>query len=198
MARTPKGLQTRERLMTTALREFSARGYNSVSVEEIAEMAGLTKGAFYHWFSDKDDLGRELQHQLYERLATLALGAVDPATDILTNMRRAFDVFATALGDLGESRFFLRDVWMIPALDEAGRRDQEGAVTMVRDLLSQSMERGEIRPLDVDAAARILLGAWVEATLYLLKTGKREATVDIVEHFIESLRPPRPAKGAKK
>lgn len=195
MARRPKGEETRRRIMDVALREFAARGFGAATIEDIAEAAGVTKGAVYHWFADKDDLGRELQHELYEELAAVARSAHDPAADAVTNMRRAFDVFAAALGDLGEARFFLRDAWTIPVLDEAGRRDHEDAVGMVREQLSDAMERGEIVRLDPDALARVLLGAWAEATLHMLRTGGRPATVAVIEHLLESLRAPEGRRG---
>lgn len=187
--RVPRGQQTRERILAVALREFASRGYASVTIEEIAEAAGVTKGAVYHWFADKDDLGRELQHELNERLTTAALAAFDRDGDIVDNMRRAFDTYMTALGDLGEARFFLRDAWVIPALDEAGRKDQESAVALVRAPLAEAARRGEIVALDLASLASVLTGAWAEATLHVLRTGEREATTAVIEHFLESLRP---------
>jgi AcrR family transcriptional regulator len=193
--RMPRGQETRDRILAVALREFAARGYAAVSVEEIADAADVTKGAVYYWFADKDEIGRELQHELYERLTALSLAALAPDGDTLSNMLRAFHAYLAALGDLGEARFFLRDAWVIPALDEAGRRDHEDAIAMVRGILKAAVERGEVVPLDVDALARVLMGAWAEATLHVLRTGARGETVEVVEHFIESLRP-RPTTGS--
>lgn len=190
--RYPKGLETRERIMETALRLFAERGYTAVTVEDIAEAAGLTKGALYYWFSDKDDLGRDLQHELYERLANLAMAEFEPEGDLVTNMRRAFDVFLNALGTSGHARFFLRDAWIIPVLDESGRRDQEIATDMVRSVLSAAIGRGEITAVDPDALAHVLIGALNEATLYVLTTGRRTETERVVTVLIESLRPDGP------
>lgn len=185
----PRGLETRDRILATALREFAACGYAAVTIEEIAAAADLTKGAVYYWFANKDDLGRELQHGLYDRLATMSLRSRDPEADLVTNMRNGFHVYLDALGDLGEARFFLRDAWTIPALDEAGRRDHEVAVEMVRDTLAAGMRRGEVVPLDPDALARVLLGAWSEAALHALSTGERASTVAVIERLLEGLRP---------
>jgi len=168
---------------------FAAHGFARVSVEEIADAAGVTKGAVYHWFTDKDDLGRELQHELYERLSAVSLRALDPHGDTIENMRRSFGAYLDALGDLDEARFFLRDAWVIPALDEGGRSDHEDAIEMVRDILAVAVARGEIVALDPDALARVLMGAWAEATLHVLRTGDRAATTAVVEQLLESLRP---------
>ncbi len=186
--RSPKGMETRDRIMAVALDLFAEHGFAAVTIEEIATAAGVTKGAVYYWFADKDDLGRDLQHDLYERLTAAALAEFSTDGDIVANMRFAFEAFLRALGTLERARFFLRDAWTIPALDEAGRRDHEGAVAMVRGVLAAAMDRGEIIALDPEALARILLGAWAEATLHVLTTGEREPAVAVVEHLIESLR----------
>jgi len=187
--RSPKGMETRDRIMAVALELFAQRGFGAVTMEDIAEGAEVTKGAVYYWFADKDDLGRDLQHDLYQRLATVAMGEFNPDGDVLANMRFAFDAFLAAIGTLGHARFFLRDAWTIPALDEGGRRDQADATDLVRGVLDVAAARGEIAPFDTEVLARVLLGAWVEATLLVLETGRREATVAVVEHLIESLRP---------
>jgi len=189
VARTPRGQQTREEILAAALREFAARGYQSVTVEEIAAAAGVTKGAVYHWFSDKDDLGRELQHQLYERMSAVAAAAFVPGGDLVDDMSRAFQTWLAAVGDLGEARFFLRDAWVIPALEEGGRTDHEAAVDLVRSVLEQAVDRGELAPLDPDATARILTGAWAEATLFVLRTGRRAEAVAVIERLVGALRP---------
>ncbi len=196
--RMPRGQETRERILAVALREFAARGYAAVSIEEIAEAAAVTKGAVYYWFTDKDEIGRELQHELYERLSARSLAAMPLRGDTVSNMLAAFHAYLSALGDLGEARFFLRDAWVIPALDEAGRADHEDAVAMVRGILAAAVDRGEIVALDADALARVLMGAWAEATLHVLRTGERDATVKVVEHLIDSLRPAATTKPARR
>lgn len=190
--RLPKGQETRARILATALELFGTHGYAAVTIDDIALGAGVTKGAVYYWFADKDDVGRELQHELYERLSATSLRALDPAADAVSNMRRAFEAYLAELGDLGVARFFLRDAWVIPALDEAGRRDHEDAIGLVRGVLASAIDRGEIVALDPDALARVLMGAWAEATLHVLRSGEREGASAVIDHLLESLRVPDP------
>jgi AcrR family transcriptional regulator len=48
--------QTRTKLLASASVVFRRKGYTAATVEEIAERAGFTRGAFYANFSDKADL----------------------------------------------------------------------------------------------------------------------------------------------
>jgi AcrR family transcriptional regulator len=54
--RTPKSARTRELLIDTAARLFIERGYNAVSMRDIATEAGLTKGAVYGHYRSKGQL----------------------------------------------------------------------------------------------------------------------------------------------
>jgi AcrR family transcriptional regulator len=67
LSRAESRAQTRERLLTAAAELFTERGVNGTSVEQIAERAGYSRGAFYGNFADKHDLVRAL---LLERTRT--------------------------------------------------------------------------------------------------------------------------------
>jgi len=54
MVRTPK--PTRERILDAANRLFYAEGIGRVSVDAVAEKAGVTKRTLYYHFRSKDDL----------------------------------------------------------------------------------------------------------------------------------------------
>jgi AcrR family transcriptional regulator len=59
MTRNQKQLQseqTRQLIIDTAARLFASKGFHGTSMSDLASAAGLTKGAFYHHFENKDAL----------------------------------------------------------------------------------------------------------------------------------------------
>jgi AcrR family transcriptional regulator len=48
--------ETRQKIVTSARRLFNRHGFNGVSIDEIMEDAGLTRGGFYKHFGAKDEL----------------------------------------------------------------------------------------------------------------------------------------------
>lgn len=52
--------RTRQEILKVAFHEVFARGFQGVSVDEIVKKTSLTKGAFYHHFPTKLDLGYAL------------------------------------------------------------------------------------------------------------------------------------------
>src|SRR3954465_1205221 len=65
LTREEKKAQTRERLLDAASTVFARKGFAATSIDEIAEVAGVTKGAVYSNFESKEDLVRTV---LDERL----------------------------------------------------------------------------------------------------------------------------------
>ncbi len=191
--RVPTLRNTRERVLAAAQVEFVARGLHAASIEDIAARAGLTKGAVYYYFNDKEDLAADLQAELWNRLRHEAGGHIDPAAGALENLQRAFAAFLSALDDAAEARFFLRDCWATPA----ARREHEHGVDVVRALLVDGIESGDLSAqLDPEATARVLLGAFAEATLHILTSGELDATLNVVTRMITSLAAPATAEPA--
>jgi TetR/AcrR family transcriptional regulator, cholesterol catabolism regulator len=52
----PKSQATREALIVVGLDLFFHNGYRQTTIQQIVDASGLTKGAFYHHFTSKDDL----------------------------------------------------------------------------------------------------------------------------------------------
>ena len=62
---------TKENIVTAALRLFLTRGYQSVSLADVAREAGITKGGIYHYFSGKDELLRLSLQLLINRVEAM-------------------------------------------------------------------------------------------------------------------------------
>ena len=56
MAEEQKDSETKERLLACAKKEFVEKGYAKASLRAICREAGVTTGALYFFFQDKDDL----------------------------------------------------------------------------------------------------------------------------------------------
>lgn len=71
-AAEPRGRQaerratTRAKVLRAAARVFAARGFHGATLDEVAERAGVSKGAVYYNFDSKDDLFVSLLEERYE------------------------------------------------------------------------------------------------------------------------------------
>jgi len=52
--------ETKEYILKTSLMLFLQKSYKDVTMKEIVEKTGLSKGAFYHYFTSKEELFKEI------------------------------------------------------------------------------------------------------------------------------------------
>jgi AcrR family transcriptional regulator len=61
---TPKGADTRAKILSTALALFRERGFEATTVRDIARASGLSLGAAYHYFASKDAIVLAYYHEV--------------------------------------------------------------------------------------------------------------------------------------
>ncbi|OHB56931.1 MAG: hypothetical protein A2173_06870 [Planctomycetes bacterium RBG_13_44_8b] len=57
---TAKKIDTRQKICTAAKNLFSTHGYSQTTIDDIITAAGVTKGAFYHYFKSKELICSEI------------------------------------------------------------------------------------------------------------------------------------------
>ena len=79
---------TRTRILETALDLFHRGSFKGTSINQVVEQAGITKGALFHYFKGKNELGYAVvdecirQHIVETWVEPLAT-SVDPVSDVL-------------------------------------------------------------------------------------------------------------------
>ena len=53
----PRAFETREKILQAAAHLFALKGYHDAKLEEVLDTAQVSKGAFFHQFRDREDLG---------------------------------------------------------------------------------------------------------------------------------------------
>jgi AcrR family transcriptional regulator len=113
--RQARSLEKRERLQEAGLALFGERGYESTSVEAIAQRANLAVGSFYQHYRSKRQLLLALMDELLDNLSQLEFqpgAAADTRSVVSALLSRAF---AHDLRYLGAYR-----AWQEAALTDAG------------------------------------------------------------------------------
>jgi len=90
--RQAKPRLTRHDWINAAIEQLSSAGIGAVSVEQLADRLGITRGSFYHHFSAREDLLQAMldywaQRWTYEVRDQVAALGLDPATSLLALMR---------------------------------------------------------------------------------------------------------------
>jgi AcrR family transcriptional regulator len=101
LTREQQRRQTRERLLSSALEVFEARGYAESSLEEIAERAGYTRKAVYSNFTGKSELLLELVEQRFRSHIDRIEALLEEGE---STERKAFDVGSMFADYLSQER----------------------------------------------------------------------------------------------
>jgi TetR/AcrR family transcriptional repressor of nem operon len=88
----------RPKLLAAALSVIRTKGYSATSVDELCAAAGVTKGAFFHHFKSKDELGVAAADHWTE--TTGARFAAAPYHDHATPLDRILGYLADSIDHL--------------------------------------------------------------------------------------------------
>lgn len=132
----PNPAGARSRILSAATNLFEERGYHETSVQEVVDAAGVTKGAFYYYFSSKDDLLLELHHQLIghslrraEEILAVEASPSEHLKGLMVSILQAMDVYRAHVTTFMRDWRFLEREKFEEVL--AQRRQLEGAFVSV-------------------------------------------------------------------
>ena len=155
---------TRAALVGAGRRLFGARGFAAVSTPEIATEAGVSRGALYHQFADKQALfaavaeavEAELTRQLLERV----VGAEDP-------LSTAVDAWLDIAHEPEVRRILLTDGPVVLGWDAWRELITKYGLGLTEQLLQAGIDAGVVQPQPVRPLAIVLGGALNEAAIYV-------------------------------
>lgn len=158
---------TRRRLIAVARDLFSERGYEATPLEEILARAGVSKGALYHHFPNKEALFeavlRDLAQETMENIAKAAIESPDP----LEMMRLGCQSWLDQMMEPGRRRIQCQDGPSVLGWAKWREIDVEYYVGLVRNVLTTAMEAGRIREQNVDLLAHMACAMLGEAAMVI-------------------------------
>lgn len=196
--------RTRSSIVETAARAFAEFGYDGISLNELVEATGMSKGAFYFHFSSKEEVAlaafRAKQKQM---VGLLSAGEPRPtATDQLAwSLRRRAQLFV----EDPSLRCVIRLGTDLGARSGPGSEFSsfiELAVAAWVNLLRRGIASGEFRrDLDPEATA-LAIFSWVVGmdSLSLLQSDAKDLAVrteDMIDLLVPALSVSAPPKRSK-
>ncbi|WP_436772716.1 helix-turn-helix domain-containing protein [Yinghuangia sp. YIM S09857] len=180
---------TTAELLAAARALFAADGYAATSLDAVCERAGVSKGALYHHFRNKE----ALFHAVYAAEEAKIADAVAAAYLKVHERDRWDAVFEGCKAylmmciDPGVQRITLRDApgaLGVEAVDEV----TELCVKQMRIGVSRAIDAGRIAPRPVEPLARMLFGGLSEAARTIgraddPKRAQREALAELRRLF---------------
>jgi AcrR family transcriptional regulator len=182
---------TRDKLVAAARGLFGARGYAAVGTEEIVRAAGVTRGALYHQFRDKEDLFaavfEQLEAETTARVADGALGDGAPAADPLAALRLGARQFLAECAAPEVERILLLDAPAVLGWERWREIGLRHGLGLVAGALEAGMEAGVVARAPVVPLAHLVIGALDEGAMYVARAADRETARAEVEAIVDRL-----------
>jgi AcrR family transcriptional regulator len=183
--------ETKARITQTARQLFAQVGYDACGVAEICATAGVSKGAFYYHFPTKQALFLSLLEEWLAALDSQLAPLLNNLQTVPQSLVQAASitglVFQSASGQLPMFLEFWRAASHDPVVWQATigpfRRYQELFAAIVR----KGIAEGSLRPVDPEAAARVIMAQAIGLILQGVIDPQRAAWGEVTQNGIQML-----------
>jgi AcrR family transcriptional regulator len=182
---------TRDAILAAARKLFTAEGYDSSSIDEIAAAARVTSGALYHHFRNKREIMHSvfaaLEAELKDRVAAAGGGAKSATEAMRQSLRALFDA---CLEDDIRSIVF-EQAPRVLGWEDWRKIDAEYATGLLLGLFSRLRQEQKMGSYDHNVLASLFLAALAEAGLQIARNRNslslRRQCEKILEAFLRGL-----------
>jgi AcrR family transcriptional regulator len=182
-----KRARTRAQIVEAGATLLAERPPEALTVDAVVEAAGLAKGTFYYHFQSVDELaaavGAKLGESFDELLTPVRLELRDP----IERLSFAFTKFL--------ERVTSDPVWarlVVQSSQSPAGFGQRVRANLKADIV-EAIVQGRVCMRDVELAADIVMGIWLQVARGILRRGARpELTRQAVEAVLRALGPRHP------
>ena len=181
---------SRRDLMNVAIDCFAKYGYASTSIDRIARAAGVTKGALYYHFKDKEELLFEAVKNRVGQFERVAVGDVTPIQDAPAALQRLVHICFEHATMSNHRRMIV--TLMVEAFDTNPRLAAQFRAMMhrfrafLRGIVEVGQHNGQFRTdVDAEVAAEVFAGAVMGAEIQYYQDPAHFDLKGTLEAFID-------------
>jgi AcrR family transcriptional regulator len=134
--RSARKAATRARLLQAAAKVYAAHGFAGATLDDVAEEAGLTKGALYGHFGSKDKLLVALMEEYLAAEIAEQISLFDRDETTWKRPQAGSDVWMRELDASPEAFRLLIEFWVAAARDEQMRERFAGGLEALRQMFA--------------------------------------------------------------
>ena len=182
--RTETMEENRVKLIAAARKAFALQGFAASSMDQLTADVGLTRGALYHHFGDKKGLLGAVVAEIDGEMATRARRAGAAASTDWEGLIAESSAYIEMALDAEVRRVVLLDG---PAFlgDPSRWPSQNACLEMTKEAVAKLIAEGTLKPVDIEAAARLINGAALNAALWVAAS---EQPLSVLPKAIEAFR----------
>ena len=174
MKKAEQSEATRTALLQVARELFTERGYAGTATEDIAQRAGVTRGALYYQFGDKSGLFYAVLEGISlntnEKVMSAMHSGQEEQGDLWDQIVRAGTAACLdACMDPAVQRIGLIEAPAVLGWEEKRELDRKYGISLISSALQELMGAGLIALQPVEPLAHLVLSAVLEAAMYIAR-----------------------------
>ncbi|MBP2650817.1 MAG: ttgR [Firmicutes bacterium] len=183
----------KDEIIKVALRLFLLRGYRSVSLSDVANELGITKGGIYHYFKSKEDMLIQTAEFFFDLIKTKHIELFDNDKglyEILQAVIRDNEIETYINNFIGnkapndEMGLLFEFMTLCPELLRHWERVNLEIITAIQGKLQKLIDKGEMRSdVEVNALAAILFTLMIGRRTISMQYADPSAREQIVENL---------------
>jgi AcrR family transcriptional regulator len=174
-------------LIAAARELFVTRGYAETGTPELVAAAGMTRGALYHHFADKQAIFRAVVEAENAALAEEIERAAPAELPPIEALASGGEAFLGAMTVSGRTRLLLIDAPAVLGREAVDAIDAEHGGRTLREGLSAAMAAGVLRVLPVEVAAQLLSAVYDRAALSIEAGADAGAWQAVIRAVLEGM-----------
>ncbi|MFF5208389.1 TetR/AcrR family transcriptional regulator [Streptosporangium sp. NPDC000396] len=179
--------ETTGELVEAATALFGRDGYAATSIDEVAQVAGVTKGAVYHHFDGKAGLFLAVFVRQQQRLAEILALAAKDQPDAWSAVREGCHTFLRVCMDPVVRQIVVLDGPAVLGWEQGRRIESEHVMALLSRGLVRAEQEGRIRPGDTRIRTHLIIGTLCEAAMLLARSTDVEEDLPVVVREVDAL-----------
>lgn len=178
----------RDSIYAAAVEILTNQGVDGLTMDRVAETAGVAKGSLYNYFASKSDLINFIYGKTMEPTTLIfdeAMANHGSASEKLEGiLRRWFEYFATNRGIFD---FLFNNSRISDVAEEYKQSCRTKGIADLTVIFEQGIAEGVFRPVNALRAAEVLLGAVIVSTEQQLSTNEHRPAEEWVNTLMDLL-----------
>ena len=154
---TGKKEKTRESIMNASYTLFAEKGFKQVTMKDVCEVTGMSRGGLYSHFSGTDDLFEAVLENITENNTMDILGEIKKGNSALTILKKALDSMQEEMKRPEDSLSIALFEYAETVNSDVMERLNRNAEEKWKRLIRYGIKRGEFRDVNVDEIVGVIL-----------------------------------------
>ena len=179
--------EMRARLVAKARRLFVTHGYAATSTPSIVEAAGVTRGALYHHFADKQAIFRAVVEAESEAVAAAIAAADTPGLSARARLLAGAKAYVLAMQAQGRTRLLLIEGPAVLGRDTIREIEGRNGDASLKTGLEEAIAEGTLPRLPIEALTSLLTAMFERAAIDVAEGEPTDNVLAVIAQVLRGL-----------